>query len=385
MIAPITPNDEMPVLNPVALHATLAVERVAVGIPDDYKPCLVLLPGGGLLMCAFHQVQVGDGKVREDMVFFRSADGGKTWSGREVVPMLGREPYFSVSRRGTLFITTHLLDNDVRNPDGYIHSYLHRSDDGGKAWTSLKIAAADLPGAAAKAWTHTSRNVLELADGTLLLGVSAPGGVDYLWRSRDDGKTWDRSLRCEFEGVDPAKLWWPFMAETVFWQARNGDLLGVWRVDPTLIPPLPGSTHDSQAEGDQIERMIVYRLSSRGELRDGGAHWTREPELGSDYGDMYPAILRLSDGRLLMTFTVRALHPPLGMHAVFGCEAPDGFAFDFAHDRIVIDAKTPHDQSSGGGFGNTLELADGTLVSAYSYRLANGKAHIEVARWRLGG
>jgi hypothetical protein len=378
MIAPVAPNGEIPVRNPKSLAVeALPVERVAVGVPEDYKPCIALLPGGELLMCAFFQEQLGDGQICEYMVFYRSSDGGKAWPDREVVPMLGREPYFSMSRRGTLFITTHLLDNDIRNPDGAVHSYLHRSSDGGRTWETLKLAPADLPGAADNAWVHTSRNVLELADGTLVFGVSAPGGVDYLWRSRDEGKTWDRSLRCAFEGVDAPKLWWPFMAETVLWQAPDGDLLGLWRVDPALVPPLPGSAHDSQAEGDQIERMVVFRS------RDGGANWTREPELGSDYGDMYPGILGLRDGRLLLTFTVRALHPPLGVHAVFGRQTPDGFAFDFAHDRLVIDAKTPEDQISGGGFGNTLQLADETLVTAYSYRSADGKVHLEVARWRL--
>ena len=193
----------------------------------------------------------------------------------------------------------------------------------------------------------------------------------------DGGKTWDRSLRCLFdENADPKKLWWPFTAETVFWQARNGDVLGIFRVDPKLVPPLPGS-ENPESKTDQSERLIVFRS------RDGGEHWTLDKPLGSYYGEMYPAILRMSDGRLLLTFTVRAERTPLGVHAVLGQETEDGFEFDFQNDRIVIDAKTPAGLSSGGGFGSTVQLADGSLVTAYSYRGEDDATHLEVARWRL--
>ena len=105
---------------------------------------------------------------------------------------------------------------------------------------------------------------------------------------------------------------------------------------------------------------------------------------------MYPALLRLKDGRLLLTFTLRtAVAPnvkPLGVRCVVGRETDDGFNFDFKHDRIIISAKTPEDSLSGGGFGPTVQLDDGTLLTAYSYA---GKdrypddLRIEVVRWRL--
>ena len=90
------------------------------------------------------------------------------------------------------------------------------------------------------------------------------------------------------------------------------------------------------------------------------------------------------DGRLvLQRATVRALRPPLGVHAVLGKEVPDGFRFDFEHDRLVIDQKTPVGNPSGGGFGPTVQLDDGTLVTSYSWRTADDQIQLEVARWRL--
>ena len=118
------------------------------------------------------------------------------------------------------------------------------------------------------------------------------------------------------------------------------------------------------------------------ESRDGGQHFTGGRHF-SAYGEIYPSILPLGGGRLLMTFTVRSLSPPLGVHAVLGRETEDGFEFDFQSDRFVIDAKTPVDQPSGGGFGRTVQWKDGTLVTSLSWRAPDGETRLEVVRWRL--
>ncbi|MDA1054891.1 MAG: sialidase family protein [Planctomycetota bacterium] len=363
------------VRNPRTLPPQISAERIPLGISGDYKPSLALLPDGDLLLVMFNQVDKGGGKVREEMIHFRSADGGKTWGERQVLPLLGREPYFSVLRDGTLFLTTHLSSRDVLNPDGYVHSYVHRSADGGKTWSTLRIGSEDVPGVAEKTWTHTSRNVLELRDGTVILGVSAGSSTDYLWRSKDKGQTWDKSLVCTVEGFEVKKQGFPWHAETVFWQAGNGDILAIARCHSGALPAL-GNTEIPEGN-DNVERMALFRS------RNGGGTWTLEAEMGNDYAEHYQAILRLQDERLLFTFTVRALRPPLGLRAVLGTETADGFKFEFRSDRLVLDEKTPADKPSGGGFGNTVQLSNGQLVSAYTYRGEDGNVHAEVLRWAL--
>jgi len=370
-------DDVLSVRNAQTLPDQLPAERVALGRVGDYKPCIAKLPSGELLVVAFaqHEISRNPRVLRENMLLFRSSDGGKTWGERKVLSLLGREPYFSVLKDGTLFITTHLLVPEERNELGYIHSYVHRSTDEGKTWTTLPIVAEDVPGAAPKAWTHTSRNILELKNGSLVLGVSAGNSIDYLWRSQDQGETWDKSLACKVLGFDVTKQGFPWHAETVLWQAPNGDILGIVRGHSSVLPPLANT---EVAKGDDsVERISLFRS------HDSGGTWTLEPELGNYYGEMYPSLLRLKDGRLLLTFTVRSLRPPLGVHAIFGKELPDGFQFDFEHDRVVISQKTPEGKPSGGGFGPTVQLEDNTLVTSYSYRGEDDKTHMEVVRWRL--
>lgn len=49
----------------------------------------------------------------------------------------------------------------------------------------------------------------------------------------------------------------------------------------------------------------------------------------------------------------------------------------------MLEAKTPWGMPSGGGFGNTVQLEDGMLATAYSYRDGEEKTHVEVMRWWL--
>jgi hypothetical protein len=167
--------------------------------------------------------------------------------------------------------------------------------------------------------------------------------------------------------------------ETHFWQARSGKVYAIVRVDPRYVEPIPGTSLPETGGNDQFDRMVLFSSP------DEGRTWEPVRDFG-DYGEMYPSLLRLGGGRLLLTFTVREIQRPLGVRAVLGVEHEDGFAVDFDHDRIMLDTKTAvtaASSSSGGGFGPTVQLDDGTLVTSYSWRDAAGIVHLETARWRL--
>src|SRR6185503_8060946 len=106
---------------------------------------------------------------------------------------------------------------------------------------------------------------------------------------------------------------------------------------------LPIKGRPIKAGNDQADHFILFSSVDEGKTFD------RIRDFG-DYGEMYMSILRLQDKRLLLTFTVRDLKPPLGVRAIVGEETNDGFEFNFAHDRILLDARTPIGKFQGGGF-----------------------------------
>ena len=351
-------------------------ERVPVGVPGDYKPCIARLPDGRLLVVAFAPYQLEEGRKREEILLFRSEDGGATWSDAENLTtghgLLGREPYLTVLRDGTVLMTVHFLAGDVRNPTGYTRSFVHRSADGGRTWTTT---VAEPAGMASGGSSCTTRTVLELDDGSLLLGVGSTG-TPYLWRSRDGGATWPERLPTVIEELGDDYPF-PFLGEAVWWQAPSGRILVLARLDSLHAGRFAVEVDDPEfGRSDNVDRLILYASDDRGRS-------FRPIEAFGRPGEMYPAILRLQDGRLLLTFTVRALHRPLGVRAVVGDETADGFAFDLTRDRLVLDARTPPGVYSGGGFGRTVQLDDGTLVTSYSWRDARFVVHSEVVRWRL--
>ena len=373
-------RDAIHVGKPRKLPATLeGAERIPIGIADDYKPCLAHLNGTELLLVGF---QTRGGVPAEYTFQYQSADGGRTWSERQKLDILGQEPYLSKISDGTLFISTHVLPAARGNDLGYTFSSLYRSTDGGRTWDGTKILYDHILRQQRKdgkapdtAPAITGRNVLELRDGTLVFAVGSQHGPEMLWRSADRGETWDKTQTCEFDTLDIARYPYSVLQEATLSQARNGDLLAVCRVASRTA-----RDNDPRETTDHYERMALYRS------RDEGRNWTYE-EIGSHYGEMYQSLLRLRDKRLLFTFTVRAAVPPnippLGVRAVIRDETPWGFQFDFRHDRIVLDTKTPSDKPSGGGFGPTVQLDDGTLVTTCSYRQSDNQTRCEVVRWRL--
>lgn len=366
--------------------------RTPLGIPNDYKPWIVPLKGGELLIVAFcfggtenNRLAAGEPYL-ERAVFWRSADGGQTWGPRDERPDVhGREFALTCLADGTLIMPCHFLANDAANKTGYTHSKIFRSADLGKTWTEQRVGPEGFP---AKAQTSTDWTAIEVADPdrpgktVVQLGIGmqsggklAPSHV-FLWRSRDSGATWDKSLVPDTDGwidVDG------FFSQSVTYRSAKGVLWHPVRVDASgphwKLPAVAGVETRS---GDQDDRTMLWKSM------DDGRTWRRHRDCGrfGTYGEMYPRFLRLHDGRLLLTFTVRSNSTdgfPLGLRALISPD--DGETWDFAHDRIVISDR--NHGASGGGFGNTIQLADGKLVSVYSYRGEDGITHVEAARWSL--
>ncbi len=377
------------IVNPQSLAAeTIAAVRMPLGIPNDYKPFLTRLKSGELLVVAFCFGSIqGVHGYAERAVFWRSKDGGKSWGSREErIDIQGREYGLTALHGGTLLMTCHWLARDVFNPSKHTHSKIFRSTDEGKTWSEMRIGPRGFPD---RAETAADWMAFEIPDeqhpGEFLtcLGVSMQHGGEHaprvvrIWRSRDSGKTWDKSLHPDTAGwidVDG------FFSQTVTFHTSSGRLLHPVRVDRTgphwHIPGTPQQL--GEEAGDQGDRMMLW------ESTDNGRTWQRHRKHGDfgHYGEMYPRFLELRDGRLLLTFTVRSNSTDghgLGLRAIISQD--DGKTWEFDHDRIVI--SDVNHGSSGGGFGNTIQLPDETLVSVHSYRGEDDKTHVETVRWRL--
>jgi hypothetical protein len=323
----------------------------------------------------------------ERAVFWKSTDGGKTWGPREErLDIQGREFGLTVLGDGTLLMTCHWLARDVFNPSQHTHSKVFRSIDEGKTWSEIRIGPDGFPD---RAETAADWMAFEIPDhqrnGEKLtfLGVSMQHGkanapkVARIWQSRDHGKTWDKSFQPDTAGwidVDG------FFSQTVTFRTNSGRLLHPVRVDRTGPHwHIPGTPQKLAAErGDQGDRMMLWESS------DNGKTFRKHRTHGNfgHYGEMYPRFLQLNDGRLLLTFTVRSNATDgheLGLRAILSND--QGRTWDFEHDRIVI--SDVNHGASGGGFGNTVQLEDGTLVSVYSYRGTDNHTHVETVRWRV--
>jgi len=371
------PNTSQPIRvnNPKRLGVWhLQAERFAIG--PGYKPSLARLPNGELVMVALFG-ETHEGKRREWTGMWRSKNGGKAWTPlHRVEGLIGREQWLTCISDGTLFATCHLLARDYNNKDGVTHSYIHRSTDGGRTWERTRIAGKEFE---PKAFTMCSRNVVELPDGTLLLGVGLnerPGRVAFVWTSKDKGQSWQCSAPVQFgryQGKDYDN-WDCFFTEDFTYLNRQGKLLHWIRCGPPSPMHPMNDNRPVPVGNDSIDRTMWC------DSGDGGLTWSDIRDFG-EYARMYPRVLQLKDGRLLLTYTQRGLAYPIGLRALLSYD--DGLSWDFEHDQLVIEGKTPWGMVQGGGFGNTLQLDDGGLISCYSYRGADNQTYVEVVRWRL--
>ncbi len=298
----------------------------------------------------------------------RSRDGGRTWDPARIFapfdPECGeQDPSVVELRDGTLminffrwrvvpaadkgrlrFAARQQYDGSWSDVEG---PWIVRSHDGGATWDAAPIAVDSTPLARA----GTSDAVLELPDGTLLMGIY---GADpdsrvcraYVVRSRDGGNTWGESALI---ARDPERR--ISFEEPALTMMQDGNLLAVLR------------------SGEPGNYAFLYQATSV----DGGRSWMDlrpTPMWG------HPAqVLALADGRLVCAYGYR--RPPFGVRACVSGD--DGRTWDMAREIVL--------RADGGsrdiGYPSTAQLADGTLVTVYYIHGQDGVRHIGATRWTL--
>lgn len=342
---------------PLALQFSV-VDEIQVYRPRPVKRFLVCPSGGyyikleplrdGTLAAVF---KGGDGIVGlwGHLQISTSPDGGESWTPPRTIAQMDLDAdhmALGQTRDGTLvlcFVQPHAYQNGLWDTaqvhDGPV--YTVRSQDGGATWgapVTIDTSSTPVPQGC-----NPHGRMAQLPDGTLLMclyfryreGQLRPSyrlhGNDegtYLLRSRDGGHTWG-----------------------------DGSVLADGFVEPSLYV-LPSG---------RLLGMVVQFMPGRNlwltESDDGGYTWTAPHPVTGYHEYSGSSLLQLQDGRLLLAYGHRSF--PGGVHAMISHD--DGLTWQA--EKVILAAESVY-QFCGGG--SSVQLADGTIVTAYFQHQGTG-------------
>ncbi len=297
----------------------------------------------------------------------RSHDDGRTWTWPQVIfdgPLDDRDAGILETAQGSLLVSTFtslayepLLENAASWPEerrtrwlaardrlsaaerkAGLGCWILRSADGGQTWSPPVSSLVNSP-----------HGPTQLADGRLLyvgktLWSATPEKIGAS-ESTDDGRTWRWLAEIPTRPGDSV--------------AEYHELHAVEAADGRIVAAI--RNHNS---ANRDETLLT-------ESPDGGRTWS-VPRSSGVWG--YPAhLLRLHDRRLVMSVGHR--RAPLGNQAAISAD----------HGRTWSTPVVVSGDGAGGdlGYPSTVELADGTLLTAWYEQLAGQPAAVlRLAKWR---
>lgn len=219
---------------------------------------------------------------------------------------------------------------------------------------------------------------------------------EWMLRSTDEGATWSGPYRCDVNSphgpiqlsdgrlLYAGKELWHGEHRNGVCQSTDDGVTWTWLA---AIPTRQGDNQDGYHELHAVEaadgRLVVqirnHNQKNSGETlqsesTDGGRTWSEPHEIG--VWGLPSHLLRLADGRLLMTYGHR--RPPYGNQAR---TSADG-------GRTWSEAMILSGDGAGGdlGYPSTVQLADGSLLTVWYESMAGYRgAVLRQARWILGG
>ena len=332
-------------------HARVKSLQVISQQPEFYHgwPTLTRLHSGELLVtysggreahvCPFGRVEI-----------IRSADNGRSWSWPQTVldtPIDDRDSGVCETPAGSLLVTTFtsLAYEDVlQKADGWDSQRLAR-------WRAVNLRA---PAERRKE----------------LLGT-------WMLRSTDSGLTWPAPYRVPVNSphgpiaasggrlLYAGKALWDSGRKVGFCESTDDGVTWRWLSD---IPARPG---DAVVEYHELH-AVEARETLQCESSDGGHSWTTPHPIG--VWGMPSHLLRLRDGRLLMTYGYR--HAPFGNLARVSED----------HGRTWSEALVISNDGAGPdlGYPSTVELPDGDFITVWYERPKDSsRALLRKAHWSV--
>ena len=358
-------------------RAVIQETKVISDQPGDYHgwPTVARCRSGRLLLsyaggreahvCPFGRVEI-----------MQSDDGGQTWSWPRVLldsAIDDRDSGVVETAKGSILVTT--FSSLAYEP---ILAKAEKAAPGQPgAWSDERL----------RRWRGV-HNRLSAAQRQSELGV-------WMLRSTDGGVTWSarypslvNSPHGPVQLADGRLLYagkelWAGKHRVGVCQSADDGQSWQWLAE---IPTRPGDSHEQYHELHAVEaadgRLVVqlrnHNKANSGETlqsesSDGGKTWSTPHGIG--VWGLPSHLLRLKDGRLLMTYGYR--RAPFGNQARLSADSGRTWS-----EPIVISG----DGASGDlGYPSTVQLDDGSLVSVW-YELMKGssRAVLRQARWSIG-
>ncbi len=337
--------------------ADVPAERVMVMENGGYFPVAIRLASGEILaVMRAGAPHIGKGG-RLDLSI--SKDDGRTWAKPWTAadgPEDDRNPALGQLADGTIVLAYAVLSgydasglklSPKREDWAFDGVYLMRSKDKGTSWTRPERSEAIHSFYAGRGAVSPYGKISQLADGTVAMSVyfefyDSRGNETYIFRSKDGGRTWG----------DPS-LAGKHYNETGILDLGQGKMLAAMRSE----------------KGGHI---AVARSE------DGGHSWSEPVQVTVD-GEHPADLIRLDDGRILMTYGER--NPPRGARAVLSRDGGKTWDTD---GKIILADDAPNTDC---GYPSSVETANRNIVSLF-YRVddladAPASAKCIAALWKV--
>ncbi|MBK9168828.1 MAG: exo-alpha-sialidase [Bryobacterales bacterium] len=324
-------------------------------------PNLTKLPGGEIAAAVYNHPSHGYGS-NSDVELWVSHDGGMSWQFRSRITDHPEEPNairmnhaVGLNAKGELVALVSGYHEGQKLPVLPVQRCI--SADQGRTWRRDLLEMTEIP----------HGDIFLLPDGRLVCPVYGRVSVtprrsrSAVYFSENGGETWG-NRRPVADG-----------SETFVLRLRSGAWLAAARTN--CLDPMDGVL--PHGSGEALLRSD-----------DEGRSWSA-PKLISPQGQENAHLLELRDGRILCSFTSRIP----GLFGVVLRMSEDGGA-TWSLPVVLLSAPATDWRKTDSGYPSSVELDDGTIVTAYYFGpkrpewAAHGlpwhqRYHMGVARWKL--